>query len=193
MHTQTVFTLKFITVAPTSSIWAYDSHRVQKKLCQSKKNTLDPSDSESRTNILVLRINMSIPAFFPLGTHCTWRLDEPTNVCLIYRVLKHYKQYSRTYQHENLASVDFKGIFVTLVMYQASCFTGVSEWQNTGSRVLAPKMLTGMVQTRRTSDPEESSQCCDDSMDRVEEVWVWVAVMERWGPPVLTAEGRKAP
>ena len=134
---------------------------------------------------------MSIPAFFPLGTHCTWRLDEPTNVCLIYRVLKHYKQYSRTYQHENLASVDFKGIFVTLVMYQASCFTGVSEWQNTGSRVLAPKMLTGMVQTR-TSDPEESSQCCDNSMDRVEEAWVWVMAMERWGHPVLTAEGRKA-
>lgn len=120
---QIVFTLTFITVAPTSSIqrqpdyfpWAYDSHRVQKKLCQSEKNTLGPSDFESRTNILVLRINVSIPAFFPLGTHCTWRLDELTNVCLIYRVLKHYKQYPRTYQHENLASVDFKGILGTLL------------------------------------------------------------------------------
>ena len=77
-------------------------------------------------------------------------------------------------------------------MYQASCFTGVSELQNTRNRVLAPEMLTAMVQTRRTSDPEESSQCCDNSRDRVEEAWVWVMEMGRWGHPVLTSEGRKA-
>lgn len=84
LHTQIVFTLKFISIAPMSSIqmqpdslpWAYDFHWVQEKLRQSEKNTMDPSEFRSRNNILVLKINMSIPAFFPLETHCTWRLDS---------------------------------------------------------------------------------------------------------------------
>lgn len=52
--------------------------------------------------------------------------------------------------------------------------TGVSELQNTENMVLALEELKAVVQTRRMSDPRDSSQCYDSNMDRVEEAWVQV-------------------
>lgn len=40
--------------------------------------------------------------------------------------------------------------------------------QSTANIVLALNDLTGMGPDRRTSDPAESSQCCDSNMDRLE-------------------------
>lgn len=41
------------------------------------RSTMDPSEFGSRSNISVLKINMSIPEFFPLETCCTlWRLHS---------------------------------------------------------------------------------------------------------------------
>lgn len=101
--------------------------------------------------------------------------------------LKHYKQYSETYQHENLVSVDLKGIFGTLVMYQASCFTGVQSCRTQGTGSLPLRCSQEWYKQEEHQIQKKAVSAVTIAPDRAEEAWVWVMEMVRWGHPVLTS------
>lgn len=83
LHMQVIFTLKFINVAPhllfkCSQIFSlvYMISTSPGKKYVNLRSTMGPSEFGRRANISVLKINMSIRAFFLLETYCTWRLDS---------------------------------------------------------------------------------------------------------------------
>lgn len=111
--------------------------------------------------------------------------DQPTNVNLIHIV---YKQYSGTYHHENLVSVDLMSEYVWNTGYVPGIVLVVG-FQSYRAQSLPSRSSQGGVQSGRTSDPEESSECCDSNMGRLEEAWEEVMEGEHL---VLTSEGRKS-
>lgn len=65
----------------------------------------------------------------------------------------------------------------------------VVGFQSYRAQSLPSRSSQGGVQSGRTSDPEESSECCDSNMGRLEEAWAEVMEGEHL---VLTSEGRKS-